>query len=101
MDARNCCKTMEMELTVWKAMIYDIIRKMEQLSGGAKENVLSDMQDMYALVDDMDKRIEQIREKCSPETGIEAVQPERRKFVGDIDSLRSKVDDAMKVLSSG
>ena len=101
MNAIHCCKTMEMELSAWKAMIYDILRKMETLSGGAKEKVLSDMQDMYTLVDDMDKRIEEIREKCTPETGIDAVQPERKKFVGDIDSLRSKVDDAMKVLSSG
>ena len=36
MKARNCCKTMEMELTGWKAIVYDITRKMEDLPGGDK-----------------------------------------------------------------
>ena len=37
MKARNCCKTMEAELTAWKANVYDIVRSMEKLPGGEKE----------------------------------------------------------------
>ena len=39
MKARNCCKTMEAELTAWKAIVYDIVRKMEELPGGEKEKI--------------------------------------------------------------
>ena len=101
MKAMDCCKTMEMELTAWKAMIYDIVRKMETLSDGEKKNILSDMQDIHTLIQEMDKRIDDLRENCTPETDIAAIQPERKKFVGDVESLRAKVDDTLRVLDEG
>ncbi len=101
MKAIHCCKTMEMELTAWKAMIYDIVHKMETLSEGEKKNILPDMQDIHTLIEEMDKRIDDIRENCTPETGIAAIQPERKKFVGDVESLRTKVDDTLRVLGEG
>ena len=39
MKARNCCKTMEAELTAWKANVYDIVRKMEELPGGERVKI--------------------------------------------------------------
>ena len=101
MKARNCCKTMEMELTAWKAMVYDIVRSMEKHSGGEREKILPNIQDIHILIEEMDNRIEEIREKCSPETGIDDIRTEREKFNGDISSLRVKVDDALQVLGAG
>jgi hypothetical protein len=101
MKARNCCKTMEMELTAWKAMVYDIVRNMEKLGGGEKENILPNIQDIHILIEEMDNRIEEIREKCSPETGIDDIRTEREKFNVDVSSLRVKVEDAMQVLGAG
>ena len=101
MNGLNCCKTMEMELTAWKAMVYDIVRSMEKHSGGGKEKILPNIQDIHILIEEMDNRIEEIREKCSPETGIDDIRTEREKFNGDISSLRVKVDDALQVLGAG
>ena len=47
LTVRNCCKTMEMELTGWKAIIYDITRKMDKLPGGEKEKILPNIEDLH------------------------------------------------------
>lgn len=101
MKARNCCKTMEMELTAWKAIIYDIARKMEKLPGGEKSKVLPNIEDLHILVEEMDTRIEDIREKCTPETGIDDIRTEREAFDQHLATLRVKSEDAMKVLGAG
>lgn len=101
MKARNCCKTMEMELTGWKAIVYDITRKMEQLPGGQKEKILPNIEDLHILIEEMDERIEQIRDTCTPETGIEDIQAERKAYDASISSLRVTAEEAMKGLASG
>jgi hypothetical protein len=79
MKAINCCKTMEAEVTAWKADVYDIARKMGELSGGEKEMILSQIEDLHILIAEMDDRIEQIRENCTPETCIDDIRTEREK----------------------
>jgi hypothetical protein len=79
MKARNCCTTMEAEVTAWKDDVYDIARKMGELSGGEKEMILSQIEDLHMLIAEMDDRIEQIRENCTPETCIDDIRTEREK----------------------
>ena len=80
MTARNCCKTMEMELTAWKAIVYDIARKLDRLPGGDKTKILPNIEDIRILVEEMDERIEEIRDKCTPETGIDDIRTEKEDF---------------------
>jgi len=101
MNAKNCCKTMEMELAGWKAMVYDIVRNMEKLPGGEKEKILPNIQDIHILVEEMDNRIDEIRERCSPETGIDDIRTDREKFNVDLSKLRVKVEDAAQFLGAG
>ncbi len=101
MKARNCCKTMEMELTGWKAIIYDITRKMEKLPGGEKAKILSTIEDLHILIEELDERIEQIRDNCTPETGIDDIQTEREKFNAAISTLRVTAEEAMRGLGGG
>jgi hypothetical protein len=75
MKARNCCKTMQAELTAWKANVYDIARRMD--------------------------RIEQIQEKCTPETGIDDIRTDREEFDKHLATLRVTADEAMKGLGGG
>jgi hypothetical protein len=70
---------MEAEVTAWKADVYDIARKMGELSGGEKEKILSQIEDLHMLIAEMDDRIEQIRENCTPETCIDDIRTEREK----------------------
>ena len=99
MNGANFCKTMEMELTAWKAMLYDILRKMEKLPDKEKANILPNIQHMNILIEKMDNRIEEIRDKCTPETGIADLRVDRDKFNVDISSLRKNLEDVMQGLS--
>ena len=101
MKARNCCKTMEMELTAWKAIVYDIARKFDKLPGGEKDKILSNIEDLHMLVEELDQRIEDIRENCTPETGIDDIKTEREKFSYTLSDVRVKAEDAMKILGGG
>lgn len=101
MKARNCCKTMEMELTGWKAIVYDITRKMEKLPGGEKARILANIEDLHMLIEEMDDRIEQIRNNCTPETGMDDIQTERKAFDASLSRLRVTTDEAMQGLAAG
>ena len=101
MQARNCCKTMQAELTAWKANVYDIVRKMEELPGGEKDKVLPNIEDLHMLIAEMDDRIEDIRDNCTPETGMDDIRTEREDFDKHLATLRVKTDEAMRELGPG
>jgi hypothetical protein len=101
MNATNCCKTMEMELTGWKAIVYDITRKMEALPGGEKGKLLANIEDLHMLIAEMDDRIDQIRANCKPETCIEDIQTERDAFNASLSTLRVSTEEAMRGLGAG
>jgi hypothetical protein len=101
MKARNCCKTMQAELTAWKANVYDIVRKMEELPGGEREKILPNIEDLHMLIGEMDDRIEQILANCTPETGIDDIRTDREEFDKHLASLRVTADEAMKGLGGG
>jgi hypothetical protein len=92
---------MEMELTGWKAIIYDITRKMETLPGGEKEKISANIEDLHMLISEMDERIEQIRDNCTPETGIDDILAERKAFDAAISTLRVNTQEAMVGLGGG
>jgi hypothetical protein len=101
MKARNCCKTMEAELTAWKANVYDIVRKMEELPGGEKEKILPNIEDLHILISEMDQRIDQIRDNCTPETGIDDIRTDRELFDKSLSKLRVTAEEAMRGLGGG
>ena len=101
MKARNCCKTMQAELTAWKANVYDIARRMEDLPGNEREGILPHIEDLHILIAEMDDRIEQIQEKCTPETGIDDIRTDREEFDKHLATLRVTADEAMRGLGGG
>ena len=101
MIAINCCKAMEMELVAWKAIIYDIVRKIDKLPGGIREDFHPNIEDLHILVEDLNQRIEDIRANCSPEMGINDIKTEMEEFTYNVSKLRVKAEDAMKILGAG
>jgi hypothetical protein len=101
MKARNCCKTMEAELTAWKANVYDIVRKMEELPGGERVKILPNIEDLHILISEMDQRLDQIRDNCTPETGIDDIRTDRELFDKSLTKLRVTAEEAMRGLGGG
>jgi len=92
---------MEMELTAWKAIVYDIVRKMEELPGGEKEKIRPNIEDIHILIGEMDAGIDQIRETCTPETAFDDIKTEREQFTYTVSGVRVKAEEAMKILGGG
>jgi hypothetical protein len=92
---------MEMELTAWKAILYDITRKIEQVPGSEKQKILPNIEDLHILVAEMDQRIDDIRENCTPDMGIDDIRTDREKFDATMKNFRVKAEDAIQVLGAG
>jgi len=101
MQAMNCCKTMEAELTAWKANVYDIVRNIEKLPGGEKDKIHPNIEDLHMLIAELDDRVEQIRANCTPETGIDDIRTEKELFDKSLTTLRMTADEAMRAIGAG
>ena len=101
MKAVDCCRAMEMELTSWKAIVYDLVRCMERLPKGEKERIRGHIENFHMLIEELDARVENIRANCTPDTPIEAIRPEKEQFSHNIHTLRVKAKDAMQLLGGG
>ena len=64
MEIKDYCSTVDMELTLWKAKIFDAIRKADQLGSADLEKVLPNIQDLKMVVTDLEDRIQQLRTEC-------------------------------------
>lgn len=67
MDAKSYCDSVGIELTSWKAKLYDVIRRTESLSAGDKEKVGPTVNELNALVDDLNERIDLLARECPAE----------------------------------
>ncbi len=90
MNVIDYCKGMEMELTAWKAKMYDLTRKVESLGSKEREKVLQNIQDLNILLTDMQERIEQLRNECPTEWSPQKKEIDR----GTVD-MRSKYEETL------
>jgi SMC interacting uncharacterized protein involved in chromosome segregation len=90
MNVIDYCKGIEIELTAWKAKMYDLTRKVEALGTKEREKVLPNIQDLHILISDMSERIEQLKNECPTEWTPQKKDVEK----GSID-MRGKYDQTM------
>ena len=64
MEVKDYCSNVDMELTLWKAKIFDVIRKADQLGSADLEKILPNIQDLKIVVTEMEERTHQLRTEC-------------------------------------
>jgi SHS2 domain-containing protein len=64
MDVQDYCKSMETELTAWKAKLYDVMRKVDKLGSAEKEKVLPNVEDLHMLLEEMSDRVVKLKTEC-------------------------------------
>ena len=67
MELTEYCDHMGVELTEWKAKMYDIVLKLDKLGTHEREGVLPLVEDLHILVEDMAARIGELETECSTE----------------------------------
>lgn len=93
MDVKDFCAGMEMEMTAWKAKMYDAMRKIDKLGSAEKEKILMNVQDLNMILDDMAQRVEQLRTECPSDWSPVKKEIEE----GHVD-MRSKYEETMNAI---
>jgi hypothetical protein len=93
MDVKDFCSAMESEMTSWKAKLYDVMRKIDKLGTAEKEKMLMNVQDLNIFLDDMTRRVEQLRTECPSDWSPIKKELEE----GSID-MRGKYEETMEAI---
>lgn len=67
MEIKDYCKNMDMELTLWKAKLYDVVSKMDKLPTATKQRMYEEVNGLHILMTELDDRIETLRAECPTE----------------------------------
>jgi hypothetical protein len=64
MDIISYCNQLEKQLTDWKEKIYSVILVVDKLPVKEKEAVFPSIRSLYAIVDEIDGELEQLKSAC-------------------------------------
>ena len=90
MEAKDYCRSIEVELHGWKAKMYDMVRKVDKLRGSDKDRVASQVEELHQHISDMEHIIEQLQTECPVEFG-----PQKKQVEDSTESMKKKYEDAM------
>ena len=96
MDVKSYCDTAQIELSGWKAKIYDVIRKTDKLSTGEKEKVVPMIQDLHMIVEELDERIDRLNKECPTEWN-----PQKKDIEGQMSNLRDNWESVWGQIAAG
>lgn len=78
MDVNSYCDNMAVELTGWKAKVYDTVRKLDKMSSGDKEKVVPEVNELHMIIEELDDRIERLKKECPVEWEPDKIELERK-----------------------
>lgn len=90
MEAKDYCRTVEVELYGWKAKMYDMVRKVDKLKGSEKEQVASKVEDLHKHISEMEHIIEKLQTECPVDFG-----PQKKQIEESTEDMKKKYEDAM------
>ena len=93
MDAKDYCRTAEIELYGWKAKMYDMVRKVDKLRSSEKEKVAAKIEELHNHISDMQHLIEQLQSECPVDFG-----PQKKQLEETGEGLKKKYEDAMSAV---
>jgi predicted nucleic acid-binding Zn-ribbon protein len=93
MDVKDYCQAMESEITSWKAKLYDVMRKIENLGTAERQKMLGNIQDLNIYLDEMTSRVDQLRNECPTEWSPIKNEVEK----GTVD-MRGKYEETLEAI---
>jgi predicted nuclease with TOPRIM domain len=92
MEVTDYCKNLTMELTAWKAKMYDLGRKLDRMSTGQKEKVFPEVNELHMIIEELGQRIEKLQKECPTKWDPSEINDK-------IDDLRIKLDETWDSVS--
>ena len=95
MDVKDFCDSTGSDLIGWKAKLYDVIRKTENLDKENKGQIAPMVKELNELMDDLDNRIKILADECPLEWEDQKVEIQEKLSL--VDSKYSYLDGAMDI----
>jgi len=93
MDVKDYCNNVDMELTAWKAKLYNVMRQMDKLPTSDKQRMYEKVNGLHILMTELDDRLDELRTECPTEWS-----PVKKEIKRKIADLGDKYEDAEKAL---
>lgn len=93
MDVKDFCSGMEMELTAWKAKLYDMWRKFDKLGSAERQKVLQNVEDLHMLITELTDRVEQLKVECPSDWS-----PMKKEIEDAHVDMRGKYEETMNAI---
>jgi predicted nuclease with TOPRIM domain len=93
MDVQDFCKGMEVEMTAWKAKLYDVMRKVDKLGSAEKEKVLPNIEDLHMFLEEMSDRVETLKTECPSDWS-----PVKKDIEEGTTDMRGKYEETMEYI---
>ena len=93
MDVQDFCKGMEVEMTAWKAKLYDVMRKVDKLGSAEKEKVLPNIEDLHMFLEEMSDRVETLKTECPSDWS-----PVKKDIEEGTIDMRGKYEETMEYI---
>ena len=93
MDVQDFCKGMEVEMTDWKAKLYDVLRKVDKLGSAEKEKVLPNIEDLHMFLEEMSDRVETLKTECPSDWS-----PVKKDIEEGTTDMRGKYEETMEYI---
>ena len=90
MDVQDYCKSLETEMTAWKAKLYDVVRKVDKLGSAEKEKVLPNIEDLHMFLEEMTDRVEKLKTECPSDWS-----PIKKEIEDSSINMRGKYEETM------
>lgn len=92
MELSDYCKGVDIELTMWKAKLYDVMNRMDQLPTGNKQRMYEQVNGLHIVMAELEERIDKLRRECPTEW-----QPDQEEIRTKFSELGTKYNDAAGV----
>lgn len=93
MELSDYCKGVDIELTMWKAKLYDVISRMDQLPTGNKQRMYEQVNGLHIVMAELEERIDKLRKECPTEW-----KPDQEEIRAKFSELNTKYNDTGGVL---
>jgi hypothetical protein len=94
-DVKTFCESAGNDLIAWKAKLYDVIRKTENLDQVDKDKIVPLVKNLNQLVDDVDNRIRLLDEECPLEWDSQKIEIQEK--LSQVKTKYSDLDGTMDV----
>ena len=96
MELQEYCQNVQEELTGWKAKVYDVMHRLDKVDTGDKGKIVSQVNDLHIIVQELSDRIAQLERECPTEW-----QPARDEIQNKLQALGYKWKEAWQGASGG